>query len=106
MDEILENKLYLGNAEASNNLELLQQKGITHILVCGSFLKARFPDKFNYLQIDIQDSLTQKLGEYLDDTYKFIDQADRVFVHCAAGINRSPAIVCAYLMKKFNWNYD
>lgn len=58
MDEILENKLYLGNAEASNNLELLQQKGITHILVCGSFLKKRFPDKFTYLQIEIQDSLT------------------------------------------------
>lgn len=38
MSEILPNKLYLGNFEAAESLELLQSHGITHILVCGEFL--------------------------------------------------------------------
>lgn len=59
MDEILPDKLYLGNYEAASNLELLQLRGITHILVCGEFLKVRFPDKFSYKQLPIQDSLNQ-----------------------------------------------
>jgi protein-tyrosine phosphatase len=28
-----------------------------------------------------------------------------VFVHCYAGVSRSVAIVCAYIMWKFKWNY-
>ncbi|CAK69657.1 unnamed protein product (macronuclear) [Paramecium tetraurelia] len=106
ISEIIPQKLYLGNYIAAKNKNLLKKYQITHILICGDFLKQKFPDDFKYHQIMIQDSLNQSILEYLDETFNFIDQAQNVFVHCAAGINRSPAIVCAYLMKKNKWNYD
>ncbi|CAD8083437.1 unnamed protein product [Paramecium sonneborni] len=106
ISEILPNKLYLGNYIAAKNKNLLKKYQITHILICGDYLKQKFPQDFQYHQINIQDSLNQSILEYLDQTYNFIDQAQNVFVHCAAGINRSPAIVCAYLMKKNKWNYE
>ncbi|CAD8063433.1 unnamed protein product [Paramecium primaurelia] len=106
ISEIVPNKLYLGNYIAAKNKKLLQKYKITDILICGDFLKQKFPQDFKYHQIMIQDSLNQSIIEYLDETFNFIDQAQNVFVHCAAGINRSPAIVCAYLMKKNKWNYD
>jgi dual specificity MAP kinase phosphatase len=56
--------------------------------------------------LPIQDSLTQTILEYLDSSNQFIEEAERVFVHCAAGVNRSPAIVIAYLMKKNLWTYE
>lgn len=39
IDEIIAGKLYLGNEEGSQNLEMLKQKGVTDILVLGSSLK-------------------------------------------------------------------
>jgi len=29
-----------------------------------------------------------------------------VYVHCFAGVSRSVAIVCAYIMWKLKWNFE
>lgn len=29
-----------------------------------------------------------------------------IFIHCYAGVSRSVAIVCAYIMWKFKWNFE
>lgn len=42
IDEILPNKLFLGNVEAAESMDLLRSKNITHILVCGEFLDVVF----------------------------------------------------------------
>ena len=40
-------------------------------------------------------------------TFTFITrQLTNVYVHCFAGVSRSVAIVCAYIMWKLKWNYD
>jgi len=44
------------------------------------------------------------------EAVEFIDAQRRagrtVYVHCAAGMNRSGAVVTAYLMQKHNWPRD
>ena len=33
-------------------------------------------------------------------------QLTNVYVHCFAGVSRSAAIVCAYIMWKLKWNFE
>ncbi len=50
------------------------------------------------------------MGVYFDVATKFINDAiksdGKVYVHCMAGISRSPTIVIAYLMKYEKMNLD
>ena len=105
IDRIIEG-LYLGNEEAASKLEVLKSNGITHILIAGSFMPAKFPNHFKYKQINVSDTLRENIRKYFDETYSFIDEAisssGRVLVHCHMGISRSPTVVIAYLMKKQN----
>ena len=43
MSQILE-KLYIGDINVANDMDLLEKLGITHVLICGSFLEPSFPD--------------------------------------------------------------
>ena len=92
-------KIYLGNADASRRKDILKNLGITHVLVTGAFLECCFPDDFEYHQIDIISSATLEISKYFEESFKFMEKADRVFVHCAAGLHRSPTIVIGFLMK-------
>ena len=46
--------------------------------------------------------------KYFDEAYEFIikylSNKDNVYVHCEAGISRSPTIVIAYIMKAYKWS--
>jgi len=50
------------------------------------------------------------LGSVLKRCFAFIEEAkakkQKILIHCAAGINRSPSIVIAYLMKSNQWKYQ
>ena len=91
-------RIYLGNADASRRKDILKNHGITHILVTGAFLECCFAEDFVYHQIDIISSSTLEISKYFEECFKFIDKSERVFVHCAAGLHRSPTIVIGYLM--------
>jgi protein-tyrosine phosphatase len=58
--------------------------------------------------MDIGDSPTQDLTEFIKQGNKFIDEGIskglNVLVHCAAGSSRSASIVIAYMMWKFDWS--
>lgn len=98
-------KIFLGDQSGSCNYKLLKQKKITHILVCGINLMKFFPRKFKYYQIYIDDKDYENIGQYFSETNEFIDQAERVFIHCQAGISRSTSIVIAYLIHKLQISY-
>ena len=93
-------KIYLGDYEGALRKEKLLEFGITHILVCGTFLVEFHPSHFKYMTIEIDDSDDQDIMQYFDKTNKFIDESDKVFIHCRAGISRSPSVTIAYLMWK------
>ena len=104
------NELFIGSMESSTDKNILQNLGITHIVVAGSYLKKNFPDTFQYYSIEINDADYENISQYFNNSFDFIDNAisnnGKVLIHCAAGVSRSSTILISYLMKKNKWKYD
>lgn len=114
MQEICDG-LFIGSRSAASDLEELQKNNISCILniteeVPNFFEKSEY--NFVYHREKLTDSLTSNIieGGLLDRCFEFIDNAlingKKVLVHCQAGISRSGAVIVAYLMKKYNIDYD
>nr|WGO62699.1 Tyr-Ser kinase [Wadden Sea poxvirus] len=56
------------------------------------------------INIPITDDVKTNISIYFDDVTKFLSKCDErktpVLVHCVAGVNRSGAMIMAYLMSK------
>mmetsp|Transcript_59719 Transcript_59719/g.82925 ORF Transcript_59719/g.82925 Transcript_59719/m.82925 type:complete len:86 (-) Transcript_59719:134-391(-) len=79
---------------------MLEQRGITHVLVCGNHLQKKHPGNITYHQLPLNDIPSQTLMPYFKEAIEFIDKGETVLVHCHAGISRSSSMVIAYLMWK------
>ena len=118
--------LYLGGEQHANDLQMLDDSGITAILnVAAECERKRFEDRFLYLQLPISDSFDEDIMRYFTQAFEFIgaqdgfrlflltffpafsdqarDSKGRVLVHCSAGKSRSPTIVMAYLISRSRW---
>ncbi len=102
--------LFLGCEVVSKNIELLEKNNIKKIIKIGTDLKIHFPKKFEYLSINIHDHPDENIIDYFEACYNFIDQSlinnQNVLVHCFKGISRSASVICAFLIKKFKWNFN
>lgn len=89
---------------AASNKFILQRNGITHILQVASGMYPKFPGKFVYKTINIDDLPSCNLKQHFATCHRFIEQATAqggtVLVHCWAGVSRSATIVITYLMQK------
>jgi predicted protein tyrosine phosphatase len=96
--------VYLGDHVAASNKFILQRHGITHILQVASGMYPKFPGKYNYKTICIDDIPSANLKQYFKSCHQFIEAAvsegGTVLVHCWAGVSRSASIVIAHLMQK------
>ena len=102
----IDERVYIGDEDSARDIGVLQELGITHILIAGSYMRA-YLTNMNYKQLPLEDSLEQNLTNYLSEALAYIDNAQgKVLVHCAAGISRSGSIIVAYLMKKNNTGFD
>jgi len=96
--------LYLGNEYDARTLHVLLGRGITHILNVADDVPNYHPDVFVYCNLDVKD-FGQDPGiiRVFPTAYEFVRGIDRtnsekVFVHCAAGINRSATVTIALMM--------
>mmetsp|Transcript_5725 Transcript_5725/g.4903 ORF Transcript_5725/g.4903 Transcript_5725/m.4903 type:complete len:186 (+) Transcript_5725:65-622(+) len=101
----INDKIWISNCEAAYSKKLLKERGITHILAAGNGLEKKFPGEFTYLHLRLNDIPSQNLFPTFKEAIKFIDQGQKVLVHCHAGISRSSSNVIAYLMWKNGWSY-
>ena len=104
-NEIIPNKLYLGNNESAKNIDILKNHQITSILICGYFLSEFFPGQFIYKTLEIQDNEYEIIINSLIKGIEFIEKNETILVHCREGKSRSSAIVIAYIMFKEKKSY-
>jgi protein-tyrosine phosphatase len=92
-------QIYLGNYTAAEDRALLHNLGITHIINVTPELPL-FPGEFIYLCIPVIDLEETDISKYFRVAKQFISQelSKKIFVHCMAGMSRSPTIVLSYLI--------
>ena len=107
-DEIIKDKIYLGNYDFALNNQLLKSKNISCIIVCGSELECKFINEYKYLKINLNDYIEDSLLPHIDKCIKFINENKdkKIFVHCNAGVSRSPSIIISYLIKSLNYSFN
>ena len=105
MSEILEN-LWLGPIDLIHDYEFLLENRITHVLSLFD-INVSTPEivvlNIKQKSIKICDTDDAPIGDHFESCVAFVESAltgsGGVYVHCFAGISRSPSVVAAYLIK-------
>ena len=104
MSEILEN-LWLGPIDLIHDFEFLKENKITHILTLFDITVSTIEMvvlNIKQKSIKIYDTDAAPISDHFESCVEFIESAltggGAVYVHCYAGISRSPTIVAAYLI--------
>ena len=77
-------RLYLGSAKLAFDKDLLKEYKITHIVNCAMEIRARFPDDFQYLNLNIHNLLGKDAFPLFDKAIGFIDRGRKegsAYVH-------------------------
>ncbi|XP_050357190.1 dual specificity protein phosphatase MPK-4-like [Nymphalis io] len=104
--------LYLSNARAAGDRNVLQHLKITHVLTVETrrLPKSTFIDSnISTLFIRAYDTPTTNLMPYFPMANAFIEeglQKGNVLVHCHFGVSRSATIVIAFIMAKYKLTFE
>lgn len=98
------NGVWVGSIYTTTNEEFFEKNNIKGMVSVGE--KPAHIYVSAHLHIDIEDDSTTDIIKHFEKTNRFIDEIINdngcVFIHCFAGVSRSPTIAMAYLM----WKYD
>ena len=100
-------KVYLGDCDGADDEENIKRNNIKRVLSCMGDLSPKYKDK-SIIQkiIEVDDFPETNIIQYFKDSIKFIEESDKVFVHCFAGVSRSATLVIAYFMWKNKISYN
>lgn len=104
--------LYLSNARAACDLQLLQELNITHILTIEAHRLPRHiyqQSNISTLFIRANDTPSTNLLSYFPVCNNFISEGLRdgaVIVHCHFGVSRSATITIAFIMEKYKMTFE
>ena len=106
MDKITD-KVYLGDCDGADDEENIKRNNIKRVLSCMGDLSPKYKDK-SIIQkiIEVDDFPETNIIQYFKDSIKFLEESDKVFVHCFAGVSRSATLVIAYFMWKNKISYN
>ena len=62
--------------------------------------------KIRQKNLRIEDSSRNNIIQYFPECIDFIENSDKIYIHCLFGISRSSTIVIAYLMWKTLSNFQ
>ena len=106
------NNIYLSNYEDSINNQYINDNNIKVIINCSKNLPFINNNNIIKIRISINDDLSKQsnidLFKYLNHITtimnKYTKQNYNILVHCYAGIQRSPSIIAAYLIRYYNFS--
>ena len=107
MNQILPN-LFLGDIEASQDLESLKEHKIQNIISVLAQTEFHVPTT-HHLLITLNDGqpfTPPELEKGVNFIKKAIEKEEGILVHCMAGISRSTTLISAYLMKELHFTPD
>ena len=102
-------QLYIGDANASMNKDILKENNVTHIINCAIGIPCFFKSEFEYIELFLNDEFDDILkhkAKIVSIVEKCKIQNGNLFVHCAFGKSRSAAIICLILMLENNVSFD
>ena len=112
IDWIIEDSLAIGSIpKKEEHIEILEKEKIVSILsLCNEvqYTEFNYPkDKFNYRKIILPDHQTGRLPtlEELQSCMILLEELISIgptYVHCFAGVERSPLVSMAWLIRKYN----
>jgi len=104
--------LYLGSWQSVNAKDLEQNK-ITAILCCDHNLVPdlhSIREKYKWICVHLHDNELPNPSHVLEISANILDQLlcnnETVLVHCIAGSNRAPSVVCKYLTNEYGGGWD
>ena len=107
IDHIIDN-IYLGDFRTADNIDILKEHNITHIINCAFNLPNKYPEQITYKRLELRDETDQPIIEKLEEAYQFIKETKdkNIFVHCVFGKSRSASVVIFYIMKEKKLNFN
>ena len=100
-------KIYLGCEEGTKEFEFLKTEEIHNIISIMPEI-INFPEEMNMkcLNFTAENCLVTGFFKSLKQCIEFIENSDKIFIHCSCGVDRSPTIIIGYLMWKTHSSYD
>ena len=96
-------KIYLGDIDGAKNILFFKKEKINYtISLAGKMFTPTYDKNIITFQkiIEIEDDPRENIIKYFKECIEIIENANKIFIHCMAGVSRSATIVICYLMWK------
>lgn len=112
MNEIIHNKLWVGDSRSSVDALTLKKNNISAVITVRSQLSNHidyYKDHgIDVLHLSLGDNPDTNIGQFFPGVFHFIEKYNKkgkaVLIHCWAGISRSTTLIISYVMRKGKMN--